>query len=135
MGRLVQSPPAAGADRQHPSGGVGTGVLSATGRVGHGGLTQTNGSPENPGRFKEYQKQHPRAGIPNLLISDLWKDDAWAEKVICGPDDRLSPEQVRSIRTLDKQGLSPEEITKQVGAKNVLQVERVLSGQTYNRIH
>jgi putative transposase len=51
MGRLVQSPPAAGADRQHPSGGVGTGVLSATGRVSHGGLTQINESPEFPGRF------------------------------------------------------------------------------------
>lgn len=85
--------------------------------------------------IQEYQKQHPRAGIPNLLISELWKDDAWAEKVICGPDNRLSPEQVRSIRALDKQGLSPEEITKQVGAKNILQVERVLSGQTYLRIH
>lgn len=85
--------------------------------------------------IQEYQKQHPRAGIPNLLISNLWKDNAWAEKVICGPGNRLSPEQVRSIRALDRQGLSPEEITRQVGAKNVLQVERVLSGQTYHRIH
>jgi len=33
-------------------GGVGTGVLSPTGRVGHGGLTQTNRSPEFPGRFR-----------------------------------------------------------------------------------
>ena len=49
MGRLVQSPQAAGTDRQHPAGRVGTGVLSPTGRVGHDGLTQTNGSPEKPG--------------------------------------------------------------------------------------
>jgi len=51
MGRLVQSSSAARADRQHSSGGVGTGVLSAMGRVSHGGLTQTNESPEFQGRF------------------------------------------------------------------------------------
>lgn len=84
--------------------------------------------------IQEYQKQNPRSGIPNLLVSELWMDDAWAEKVICGPDTRLSPDQIRSIRALDEQGLSAEVITKRVGAKNVLQVKRVLNGETYTRI-
>ena len=85
--------------------------------------------------IQEHQKLHPRAGIPNLLISELWKDDAWAEKVICGLANRLSKDQIRGIRVLGEQGLSPEEIAKQVGARNVLQVKRVLSGETYARIH
>jgi len=41
MGRLVKSPPAAGAYRQHPAGGPGNSVFSPTERVGYGGLTQT----------------------------------------------------------------------------------------------
>ena len=83
---------------------------------------------------QEYQKQHPRAGIPNLLVSKLWTDEAWAEKVVCGPDNRLSPDQVRGIRALGEQGMSPEEIAERVGARNVLQVTRVLSGATYQRV-
>lgn len=84
---------------------------------------------------QEYHNQHPLAGIPNLLVRELWKDDAWAEKVICGPDNRLSPVQVRGIRALGERGLSPEEIAKRVGARNDLQVKRVLSGQTYQKVH
>ena len=77
--------------------------------------------------IRKYQKQHSRVGIPNLLISELWKDDDWAEKVICGPVNRLSAEQVRAIRALDEEGISPEEIVKRVGAKDIQQVKRVLS--------
>ena len=51
MGGLVQSPPLAGTDRQCTTGGDGRGVLSPTGRVGCGSLTQTTGSPEKSGRF------------------------------------------------------------------------------------
>lgn len=51
MGGLVQQPPAAGADWQHPAGRIGSGVLSSTERVGHGGLTQAKQSPGFPGRF------------------------------------------------------------------------------------
>jgi hypothetical protein len=84
---------------------------------------------------EEYQRQHPRAGIPNLLISELWKDDEWAAKTICGPADRLSEDQVRGIRALGDEGLPPEEIAERVGARNVLQVKRVLSGKTYRVVH
>lgn len=46
MVRLVQLPPTARADRQHLPGRETTGVLSPAERVGQGGLTITNGSPE-----------------------------------------------------------------------------------------
>ena len=38
-------------DRRHPARGERDRVLSATGGVRHGSLTQTNESPVNPGRF------------------------------------------------------------------------------------
>lgn len=51
MGRLVQSPAAARADRQRPTGGTRSVVLSVNGSVADGGLTQTRSSPRIPGRF------------------------------------------------------------------------------------
>src|SRR5271170_5974848 len=51
MGRLVQSSPVARTDRQHSAGRTRDDVSSIHGSVADGGLTQTRGSPENPGRF------------------------------------------------------------------------------------
>jgi hypothetical protein len=50
MGRLVQSPPAARADRQGAAGAVGDGLPSPAIWAGVSSLTQTNRSPEDPGR-------------------------------------------------------------------------------------
>ena len=83
----------------------------------------------------EFQKLHPRAGIANVLISDLWKDDAYAAKIICGADDRLSIEQVIKIRELFNEGVSVEKICQLVEAKNTRQVQKVINGKTYSRIH
>ncbi len=77
---------------------------------------------------------NPRAGIPNLLISALWKEPDYAALVICGAEGRLSQDQVREIRTLAAQGIAHEEIVTLVGARNVLQVRRVAEGLTYTRI-
>src|SRR5271170_6228382 len=52
MGRLVQSSPVARTDRQHSAGRTRDDVSSIHGSVADGGLTQTRGSPENPGRFR-----------------------------------------------------------------------------------
>ncbi len=82
-----------------------------------------------------YQASHPRLGIPNLLISDLWKTEEYAEKVICGAEGRLSIDQVREIRHLNSKGMPVEKICELVSAKNLLQVQRVLDGITYSRIH
>jgi len=77
---------------------------------------------------------NPRASIPNLLISALWKDPEYAALVICGAEGRLSQDQVREIRSLATQGIAHEEIMNRVGARNILQVRRVAEGDTYMRI-
>lgn len=83
----------------------------------------------------EYQRQHPKAGIPNLLISKLWKDDEYAARIICGPEGRLSVQQVQEIRKLNAMGIPLEKIVELVKALNIQQVQRVISGETYTRIH
>jgi hypothetical protein len=83
----------------------------------------------------QYQSLNPRIGVPNLLISELWKNEEYAQKVICGVEGRLSVEQVREIRRLNAMKMSIEKITSMVKALNERQVERVLSGDTYSRIH
>ncbi len=84
--------------------------------------------------ISRYQAQNPRAGIPNLIVSELWKNAQYAENVICGAEGRLSAEQVRKIRELNELTIPVEKITHLVGARNQLQVERVLKGITYSRI-
>jgi hypothetical protein len=83
----------------------------------------------------DYQRLNPRIGVPNLLISELWKNEEYAQKVICGVEGRLSVEQVREIRRLNTLGMPIEKIASMVRALNERQVERVLSGDTYSRIH
>jgi hypothetical protein len=83
---------------------------------------------------KRYQALNPRVGIPNLLISQLWNDPEYAEKVICRAEGRLSADQVRRIRELNDVGIPIEKIAEIVSARNSLQVERVLKGATYSRI-
>ena len=81
-----------------------------------------------------YLLQNPRVGIPNPGAAEKWKDDAYAEAVICGPENRLNPDQVRETRYLSATGLEPEVILQKVGALNLRQVEGVLSGKHYSRI-
>ena len=76
-----------------------------------------------------------RLGKPTPLIALKWMDDDYAAKVICGRDDRLNPQQVIDVRMMAKSGLLPADIARRVGARNVQQIERVLKGETYNRIH
>ncbi|HVT35496.1 MAG TPA: hypothetical protein VHE37_07930, partial [Nevskiaceae bacterium] len=82
-----------------------------------------------------YQALNPRAGVPNLIISELWKDSRYAESVICGVEGRLSIDQVRKIRELFSAGVPLEKIVELSGARNTLQVERVTAQKTYTRIH
>lgn len=89
---------------------------------------------ERDAAAEAYQVVNPRVGVPNLLVSQLWNNPEYAELVICGPEGRLSPEQVRRIREYALNGMATEAIVKEVGAKNLLQIHRVLSRQTYTRI-
>ena len=52
MGKLVQSPAAPGAHRQHPAGRSRGTLLRRAGATSDGGLTQTKWPPANPGRFR-----------------------------------------------------------------------------------
>jgi hypothetical protein len=54
----------------------------------------------------------------------------WAVAQICGRDDRLSVEQVRTIRELAISHTA-ETIAERIGARNKEQVQRVIDGQTY----
>lgn len=82
----------------------------------------------------EYIRKYPRAGIPNPLISELWKDDEFYLKVLKNRNKTLTPDQVKSIRILNVKGLTIEEITKKVNALNERQVRNVINGITYKRM-
>ena len=82
----------------------------------------------------EYLLQNPRVGVPNPSAAEKWKDDAYAEAVICGPENRLNPDQVREIRYLSAIGHEPDIIVQKAEARNLRQVEGVLSGKYYSRI-
>jgi hypothetical protein len=75
-----------------------------------------------------------RAGVPNLFLAELWRDDDFYLKVLGGRSDVLSPGQVLAIRDLAAKGKTAQQIFEVVGARNVEQVQRVLAGKTYSRI-
>jgi hypothetical protein len=93
-------------------------------------------SPEERDKaIAEYVRQHPRKGIPNPFIAELWKDDEYYLKVIGKRKKTLSPDQVRKIRELHGMGWSVPDITEEVGALNEVQVKNVIAGRYYQRIH
>lgn len=82
----------------------------------------------------QWLKQNPRIHMPAPWVTELWKTDEYALKVICGPEGRLSVEQVQKIRELAIQGMSAPAIREMVGAKSDRQVKGVISGRFYNRV-
>ncbi|MBN1472576.1 MAG: hypothetical protein JW925_12410 [Syntrophaceae bacterium] len=82
----------------------------------------------------EYYRRNPRKGLPNPFIAELWKDDSFYLKVIEAKEKTLSPDQVKSIRLLNKEGKSVSQIVNDVSALNEQQVKNVISGRTYKRI-
>ena len=84
--------------------------------------------------LETYVREHPRKGVPNPLVAQQWTDDAYAEAVICGRDNRLAAEQVRHIRALAALGHRTDDIVALAGARNVDQVRGVISNRSYARI-
>lgn len=84
--------------------------------------------------ISKYIREHPRKGIPNPFISQLWEDDEYYLRVIEAKPKTLSRNQVRKIRSLAEEGRSISQITIEVGAINERQVKGVLTGKTYSRI-
>lgn len=83
--------------------------------------------------LRKWVDANPRKGVPNPLVAQAWARDGYAEAVICGAPGRLSRGQVLGIRALAGRA-SPEAIAASVGARNALQVDRVLRGATYSRV-
>ena len=91
--------------------------------------------PEDVERTLEaWLREHPRKGLPAPWVAEQWNDPEYAMKVICGPEGRLSVDQVMLIRSLGQGGVTADEIMARVGAKNADQVRRVLAGKSYTRI-
>src|SRR5258706_10998754 len=68
MGRLVQHPPAARADRQHPAGRGRSQLLRRSGGAGTRRLTQTKRPPRKSGRFTvDLYTLYIRAPLERLL--------------------------------------------------------------------
>lgn len=84
--------------------------------------------------IEEYARRNPRKGIPNPFMKALWEDDSHYLKVIAGRPKTLTPDQVNRIRELNAKGWSPEKITDEVEALNIMQVKGVISGKTYGRM-
>lgn len=83
----------------------------------------------------EYLNKKSKKGIPNPLIATLWEDESYAEKVICGPEGRLSPEDVRKIRLMHAEGLNFVQIHEKTGIGNERRIKSVIEGKTYKRIN
>lgn len=84
--------------------------------------------------IEEYVRQYPRKGIPAPWMAKYWGIDENYLNYINKREDTLSDEKVRKIRLLEKMGRSPEEILKEVGARNVRQVKDVISRKHYGRV-
>lgn len=89
---------------------------------------------EIEGALEGWLRENPRKGVPAPWVAKSWEDADYALRVICGPEGRLTVEQVFRIRSLAAVGLSHELIAKQTGATSAQQVRRVLDGRTYSRV-
>ena len=67
----------------------------------------------------EYMWQHPRKGVRNALLSELWKDDEFYKRVNKSHPKRLSEDQVLEIHRLNDMNWAASEIFKEVGAIDV----------------
>ncbi len=92
-------------------------------------------TPDNvEAALEAWLRDHPRKGIPAPWVSEKWKNDDYALKIICGPEGRLSIDEVLTIRALASGGVSAQQIAESIGARNTEQVLRVIHGKTYQRV-
>jgi len=76
--------------------------------------------PEEVERTLEaWLREHPRKGLPAPWVAEQWNDPEYAMKVICGPEGRLSVEQVMLIRSLGQGGVPADEIMARVGRRTL----------------
>jgi hypothetical protein len=114
-----------------PGGYAGLKYLRQIGAAGANERVSADDKQDIVNRFFETAS---RKGLPNPLAAANWCDPSYAEKVICGADDRLKPDQIRNARFLASLGKSTDDIVSEIGARNKPQVQRLLSGSTYSRV-
>ena len=114
-----------------PGGNTGLAYLRRIGAIG----TSERVSPDDrQAIINRFFERASRKGLPNPLAAANWLDSDYAEKVICSGPDRLKPRQIRDARFFSSLGQDAESIAARIGARNVEQVKRLLSGSTYTRI-
>jgi hypothetical protein len=114
-----------------PGGNSGLAYLRAIGALGTGERIAPDDRQSAINRFFE---RATRKGLPNPLAAANWLDASYSERVICSGPDRLKAQQIRDARFFASMGQDAAQIAPQVGARNIAQIERVLSGSTYARI-
>lgn len=114
-----------------PGGNAGLVYLRRIGALGKNERVDVDDVQRIINRFFENTS---RKGMPNPLAAANWLCADYAEKVICAGPDRLKPQQIRDARYFMSLGHNVEDIAKRIGARNVAQVQRLLSGETYSRI-
>ena len=88
---------------------------------------------ERENAIADYIREHPRKGIPNPFLSQLWEDDDFYLRINEANPKRLSEQQVEKILDLHKMGWSIPQITIEVGALNEKQVNGVITEKNYGR--
>lgn len=114
-----------------PGGNAGLAYLRKIGALGASERVGVDDAQKLINRFFENTS---RKGLPNPLAAANWLDPSYAEKVICSGPDRLKAQQIRNARFFSSLGYDVEDVAERVGARNVEQVQRLLSGSTYSHI-
>lgn len=90
---------------------------------------------EHPDALRTSSSEHTQhLQAPRPEMARFWSIDDNAARMITSRADRLSVEQIRNARYSAAMGLSVDEITTQIGARNREIVSRLLDGKTYGRI-
>lgn len=114
-----------------PGGRSGLAYLRKIGAIG---ANERVGVDDRQSIINRFFERATRKGLPNPLAAANWLDAHYAERVICAGPDRLKAQQIRDARFFASMGRDAADIAQRVGARNVAQIERVLSGSTYSRI-
>jgi hypothetical protein len=70
----------------------------------------------------------------DLPPAQNWKDDEYAEAVICGRENRFSADQVRLIRFLHAEGRTVSQISVEIECFDVPRLNWVIMRRTYSRV-
>jgi len=82
----------------------------------------------------ELIRQFSRKGKPAPWMAEYWGIKENYLNYINSREDTLSDDDVRRIRTLAKDGMSPEDILKETVARNLRQVKDVISRKYYDNV-